>query len=276
MSVFVNSTRELEDILKNNEILIYGTGYLAKRFYKYLESTNLDNNCKNFISTFMVDNEIEGKSTCLVDDIEKRERTIICIAVHEILKDEIIQTLQERELDNFVWITPYLLELEFGNPKKINCKVELKRIIENSDYRYLWAIRWLAIDNYYNRNNFGYDYYLRVQCMYSNEDTAKKRLKQFKIMIQNWEVHGYNSKFKIKINENYEIIDGLHRCALACYHGLFFINADIFSNEKKIIDIAGERAIPKRQQLLKAGFLEEDVKRMDEMFEKIVKDMILY
>ncbi|MBO4823437.1 MAG: N-acetylneuraminate synthase family protein [Clostridia bacterium] len=112
---------------------------------------------------------------------------------------------------------------------KTNVIVEVSTywLYENSmknDYKNAHLlIRYLAIENYYHLNNFGFKYYNLMQArrveqkkiipryMLNNEDYFRKLIKSF-------EKHGFKKEFPIVVNKNLELVDGSHRLALALYH----------------------------------------------------------
>lgn len=76
-------------------------------------------------------------------------------------------------------------------------------------------IKYLAIENYYGLNNFGFELYNKLQFYRINQNWEKR----FVNLIDSFE-KGYNSDSIIDTDLNYSIHDGAHRLALAIFHDL--------------------------------------------------------
>lgn len=87
------------------------------------------------------------------------------------------------------------------------------------------VVRYLAIENYYNKNSFGFDLYKKMQDKRIGEEYGDKAVKQFKILIDSYEKNGYDYESAIVLDCNLGIIDGSHRVALGLYHGIRNISA---------------------------------------------------
>lgn len=226
---YVKSLADVLGVFKENKIIIYGAGYVACNFYFALKTRNLEKQVKYF----MVSQEGKGKRDIqgieirTINDIEMDDNTIICVAVHETNRKEIEYQLQKRGVENYIWIYPYLLEMMLGEPVKQNIDVSVRDIIryQNED-NYCLAVRYLAIENYFGKNDCGYDIYLKSMELQCGKKTAVKRLHSFKKLIEDWKQNGYKQGNPIFIDKEFKIIDGLHRLTLANY----FHNNDICCN----------------------------------------------
>lgn len=77
-------------------------------------------------------------------------------------------------------------------------------------------VKYLAIENYYGKNNFGFKLYNKMQEKRVNENWEQR----YKELIKNVEKNGFNIDYPIETDINYSIHDGAHRLALALYYGL--------------------------------------------------------
>ena len=68
--------------------------------------------------------------------------------------------------------------------------------------------------------------------MHCDEDTAQKRLLSFIKLIESWDKCGCLNEQRPAIAQNYEIIDGVHRVALARYHEMKTISCDVYTEER--------------------------------------------
>ena len=88
------------------------------------------------------------------------------------------------------------------------------------------AVKYLAIENYYGKNNFGLELYRKLQLKRVGEDWNER----FTNLIKSFE-SGIDMKSWIQVDLNYSIHDGAHRLALALYHGYIDVPVNIFNVE---------------------------------------------
>ena len=241
---------ELLETIANNDIAVYGTGYVAERFYMALQKRNLQHKIKCFVVT----NSDESNTRFMEKPVEQldniKEKDIyICIAVHEAIKFAIEKNLQKYNKNKYVWIAPYIDELLFGKPIAYHKNVKTADILRNQNVdNFLFAVRYLVIESFYNGSYVGDDIYIKmVQYMFGSKETAKNRLIHFKKLIKNCDEFGYQEDKEIKIDEKGQFIDGKHRFTLACYHKMESIYCTIFpytiehSKYMKYKDIFGSK-----------------------------------
>ena len=75
-------------LIRTHKVLIYGTGYVGKRFFAALQLHNLNENVLGFVSE-NTDPIVCGLSNKCISSIEDRN-VLICIAVHESILPEIV------------------------------------------------------------------------------------------------------------------------------------------------------------------------------------------
>lgn len=86
-------------------------------------------------------------------------------------------------------------------------------------------IRYIAIENYYGKENNGFEHYSVMQStrvrnnpmIPSYRDDNGKR---FKELIKSVEENGYMNEYPISLNIDGMLFEGAHRLALALYHNL--------------------------------------------------------
>ena len=150
---------ELIEFIKSNDIAVYGAGFIAESFYAALQMRNLEKRVRYFIETDAGKEQksIQGVPVIGIKDVVNIESIFICIAVHEAVKNEIEMLLLERNATHFLWIRPYIAELVSGNVLYHHRKIETSQIIQHEPYdNYTLAVRYLAIENYYKKNDIGY------------------------------------------------------------------------------------------------------------------------
>ncbi len=265
----IDNIPQLVEVLRTYKIAIYGAGYVAVRFYQCLKEHQLNGNVFSFITTTGNGLETDGLSVVAIDQLEIDERMIICVAVHESIKDDIIDNLIKRGFDRYIWIYPFLYSLMLGTPTYSNIKVPISKIWNKVRDDYNIAVRYLAIDNYYERNSNGYEIYKRYLSLFNNEKTSEERLNQFIRLIKNWEEIGYDTSKCSSIFENYKIFDGVHRIAIASYFNQEFIMCNIYPITKNIFEIHNQAAILTKQCALDAKFEPELIALLDATNQRI-------
>lgn len=83
-------------------------------------------------------------------------------------------------------------------------------------------IRILAIENYYGKNNFGFELYNEMQKIRVNNNSEippyrANNQEQFIKLIDSFERNGYNDKYPVVVNEDFKLFDGTHRLACSLY-----------------------------------------------------------
>ena len=223
------SVKELTDILCNNDIVIYGAGFQAKRLYKCLKKMGISNRIKSFaISSLDADSPsfVNDKPLCAITDVS--EGPIILISAHNKSAEQMESTLHTINLSNYIVMHPYLNLLEYGEPIIRNTMIEVDSILKNMRQLYYVDIIYLAIEKYFNKNNIGDKLYLTMQSKYSNMDTAHNRLNELYNKIKSYTLESAECDYSIRLSSDNIILDGNHRVALAKYFEVERIKADIF------------------------------------------------
>lgn len=122
------------------------------------------------------------------------------------------------------------------------------------------VVKYLAIENYYNRNDFGFELYRKMQTKRVGEDWTER----FRQLILSFEA-GMDLQSWIKTDLDYSIHDGAHRLAVALYH-------DIKSIPVKIFNLRQQRRYYGINWFKDNGFSEEEIaiilKKNDEIVKK--------
>lgn len=88
------------------------------------------------------------------------------------------------------------------------------------------VVKFLAIENYYKKNDFGFELYRKMQMKRVGEDWTERFVK----LIQSFE-NGIDMESWVKTDLHYSIHDGAHRLALALFHGYEDIPVRVFNVE---------------------------------------------
>lgn len=153
--------------------MIYGNGFIGKRFIKQIERMN----CHNHISAIAVTNPDEYGSSekeILLSVYEIAKDSLVFIAAHESIATEMKKVLDDIGVRDYIWIYPCLLDLELGKPVELNRKVKIDDLMANLSKSYAAAIYYLSIKEYCRNHTYDGSLYIKMTSHYTTEDTAKK------------------------------------------------------------------------------------------------------
>ncbi len=114
--------------------------------------------------------------------------------------------------------------------KHIKCEVRELFFQHNSErdfLRYDMIVRLLAVEDYFNKNNFGFDFYKRMQANRVSKEWVDESVERFKNLIDSYQKDGYDETSEIELDNNLNLIDGSHRMALALYNEEGFISCKV-------------------------------------------------
>ena len=97
-------------------------------------------------------------------------------------------------------------------------KLFMRQRNEKDFLRYDVIIRLLAVENYYNRNDYGWALYEKLREHQLKTTNVKNEIILFVDLIKSMEIHGFDSKSEIYIDKHFRLVNGSHRLALALYH----------------------------------------------------------
>ena len=103
-----------------------------------------------------------------------------------------------------------------------NTKWLFKKTLGNNLKSADLIVRLLAIDNYFDKNNYGFKLYntmqkTRLKNNLQIPNRAKDYETEFKNLIKSFKDKGYINGSPVELNKNFEVFDGAHRlvCAMA-------------------------------------------------------------
>lgn len=255
---------QLIELLEKRRIVVYGSGYIATVFFESLKKHGLEKNIACFVVSDIAlnaDRTFEGFEIRQISEINVTEDMIVCIAVHESFVGEIESVLKQNEVANYVWIYPFLFDLYYGNPVMSGEWIAMEQLLPKDEERYALTVRWAAVADYYGKCPNGFMWYKRAMTSLHNAPAAEARIKIFKHLIHTWGENGYDGEHEIAVNEDYEVLDGEHRMAVALYHGEKMIKCRIYRGK----NINSEKSFMKRKMLEESGFDEAEVKVLDDI-----------
>lgn len=158
---------------------------------------------------------------------------------------------------------------------------------------YDFAVRLLAIENYYGLNDFGFELYKKMHTLggnygqvneqeayyerqrkkggkkhktfsYDNQKTEQHSIEQFKKLIESVEKNGYRSDSYVMGDQNLLSINGSHRIALALYTQQEMINVEVYkklTRRRFSMDFFWEK-----------GFTPEEISIIEKRMNKLLSD----
>jgi 2-polyprenyl-3-methyl-5-hydroxy-6-metoxy-1,4-benzoquinol methylase len=94
------------------------------------------------------------------------------------------------------------------------------------------VVRYLAIEQYYGKNDYGFDLYLRMQDF--RIKNTNHSIDRFISLIRSIEFNGFSDDDPITVMNNYELFDGSHRFATALFFGIDFVSIKKMNNIEEI------------------------------------------
>ena len=257
-------------LIKNQNFVIYGNGYIAKRLYCIVQEMGVASNVIAVAVTKKKDDEngVDGKPVKEIKDI-RRDVNII-IAAHDAVSAEMENNLKRLGFKFYVWIYPYIIELELGKPIKKNCTVPVKDIIANMSKSYSPAICYYTLQDYCSNKNYSGELYVKMMEKYTTKETAQKRWNRFRSRIDECLKKGFAQDYNIKVLNNFNLIDGMHRVVLAKYFGKNVLNADVYIGGDEFYskyDVGGDILI--RENDLHSYYNDIEIQRIKEADKKL-------
>lgn len=223
---------ELARLLQKKKFFIYGNGYIAKRFFECVKNFGALQNLNGFAVT-KTDGKtigIDGKPVVSVGEIRDRD-SLLLLAVHDAVAQEMEVAANQLGFQDVIWIYPNLWQMELGEPVKRNVKISASQLAAAQEF-YNVAIDYLAIRHFLAGRSSGL--YVKMQCAWSTPQVAEKRMESFKARIRAAVQNDTHAFAPIKITESQELIDGMHRTAMALYFGMQTLEADVYSCAKAL------------------------------------------
>lgn len=135
----------------------------------------------------------------------------------------------------------------------------------------LSALRYIAVEEYYGKNNFGRELYVKANC-FENDTVMQEDLDRFHSLISSIERNGYDMRSVIYVDRNRNCFNGTHRLALCVWFGVEKIPAYMLKRYLKLPTVQDMKA---SYQLNDESFarLEKAYQRMYERVHNIVGEV---
>lgn len=135
--------------------------------------------------------------------------------------------------------------------------------VKNEFNRYDIVVRYLAVENYYQKNKNGFLLYEKMQKARKGVENVQAYTDNLKNLIASFEEKGYDGESEIECDEELWLLDGSHRMAMYLYHDILKIRVKI-------------RSVPKENRpyygidwFRDNGFTQEELRQIEQKQEEI-------
>lgn len=231
--------KTIMQIIKTNKIVIYGNGYIAKRLYNLIQKLGYTKNVLNIAVTKVASDDIGINGVKLIPISDVDRDVLILLAVHNAVAAEMEKNLQDLGFRQFIWIYPYLFEMEIGQPIRKHQQIKIVTLIDRAAYSYELPIYYLTLKDYCTENIYNGKLYVKFFSAYVTTEMAEKRWQKFQQRIEECLKEGFQQDHSIKVNEDYYLMDGAHRLVLAKYFHKDTVFVDVYAGHGEFYSAEG-------------------------------------
>ncbi len=267
--------RYLEEKMRAHGVLLFGAGFVAQSFYKVLRNKNLDDLVEGCIVSGAGGDSFFGKPvyslSALPADVAREH--VICVCVHETLKDEVLGLLRNVQSAGTFWIYPFLFPMAFGAPVREGY-ISANALLSAQPKENHWiSVRFMALEDHIagRTDGYGIRVYKKTQGLFSGQRTADQRMQRFFVLYHAMANEGYRPECSVLIDEDLRVIDGLHRIAAAVMLGVRQIPYCMVQKNGIYEELfsEGNRITPAAQE--KASLSQEEKKRLQTAKQVLLK-----
>ncbi|MBQ9844891.1 MAG: hypothetical protein IJO54_02275 [Oscillospiraceae bacterium] len=93
------------------------------------------------------------------------------------------------------------------------------------------VVKYLYIENYYGKNDFGKELYIKQQFARGKLRNAAALTNKFDNLIKSIEDNGFDTDCALGVDKNFYLRDGSHRSALSLYHNIDTVSVNYLNME---------------------------------------------
>ena len=235
----MSAAQDFLNDVRDQGCMVFGTGFVATFLTDALQANGASECIRGYLVSAAADNEcFEGLRVYSADDTAINRNTLVCVAVHESNRDSVLEALRRLGYENVVWVYPYLYDLIYGEPLYSRITIQVSHILSAQDPSYRWlAVRALAAEACCDecariglsatQCKSAQDAYIKAQSLHCGSETAEKRLEALRKLVRSMARNGFDTQRPVLLDTNLQIVDGLHRIAIAWLLGIECISCDI-------------------------------------------------
>ena len=276
---------ELLEAVASRGAVIYGAGFVGDMFFRALEAHGLSDRIVAVVVTEAPASlkrfhgiPVESAAAwALRDEMEpaQKEAPLICLCVHEAAVTDVRRHAGEIGLDDAIWVYPLLHELLFGKPLQHDVSVPIASLLaaQPSDWHWISA-RAAALAELDGRSNCGRSAYVKCMQLHCGEATARERLALLEELSNGFSQDGYKTSHPILVDEDLQVIDGLHRLALAAVRGLETVPCNIVAKSPLYGELFGPDNVLDTCTLDRTGLTADERALIDELQDELFRPEI--
>jgi len=212
--------------IKERGLILFGTGFVAQTCYRILQDKGLTDCLRCCVETRHTAESFHNVPVFDLAALPPLEQggPILCVAVHEAVLGQVLPALQAACPGEIVWVYPYLVRWAYGEPIDRR-EIPVAEILAAQPAENYWiTVRYAALREHRAREGpapagVAAGIYLRTQAQFSTPATARERLQRFCRYADEVARTGWSGVPPILLDEDYRVIDGLHRLAMAACLG---------------------------------------------------------
>lgn len=255
---------EFTEKIRRQKIFLFGTGFVAEMFYRALELNDLVSGIEGCIvsSEEYLRPDFHGLPVYTASTCTGR-KDLVCIAVHEANRKDAEIILKNNGIMDYVWIYPMIYPMIYGEVTAEK-KIPLQELMVHQNPEYYWIEARYSAACEYVKEYPDYGIYHKAIALHTSTRTAEYRLQKMLELIRGFERCGYDPQYPILIDDQYRIIDGLHRVALCIWNEIKEIPCRIVPTSRNYERLLDDRNFLPEEKLEKYGFTAEEIERLHE------------
>ena len=266
------STDGFKERLHSEGCLVFGTGFVATLFLEALDVAGLADRVRGYLATKPADGaSFDGFDVKYASDPSIDRSALVCIAVHESNLASVEETLEREGYTNTEWVYPHLNSLIYGEPLYRDVSLPLDMVLSRQDPASNWlAIRAIAAWDTLTEERTGHDIYVAAQALHCSEETAERRYGLLQELVESVRVNGFDPSQPVFVDTGLNIIDGLHRVAVAWVLGIESIPCTIVAANDAYDRLITDRNRMTDDQLLRTGLSASQLEKVHDIQSQMI------
>lgn len=227
--------RYIGEVSRFDRVVIYGAGQIGKKVLDIIERVNMRDKVICFAVT-KTDHSLEMVNDIPVRNIdeiiEEYDNALFLLSVGDRFMYELEQVVISKGIRHYFDGRKVYKEDFQGAKEQGHIEVNINELFmqqyKNGVFNRMdIVVRFLAIENYYGINDFGFDLYRKMQAQRISDLYVENAVEKFRSLIASWEQKGYLKKSEIECDRNLHLMDGAHRIAMGLYYGVDGISCKV-------------------------------------------------
>ena len=230
------NSQEIKELLEQHPYYIFGTGYVAGMLHRALKKQGLLNNLLAFCRSEVSLGETFMGVRVVPAEIALKSEKVILLGIH----DGGLPSVPHA--DQMLHVYPCLKDWLFGSPLQRHVVLKTEQIRKKQMKDQYWiAVRYAGIEGITENNVQKKEIYLKSISMHSSRETAEGRLKSLGKLLEDAKRNGLDPNRPIALDEQYRIIDGLHRIAVAAWLNISEVTVDVYPESDVFDELFGPK-----------------------------------